>query len=385
MDFDLTEEQIMFRNMARAFAQREILPVTKEDDRNAYYRPEIIQKMAPLGLLAAPIPQEQGGLGVDNICYTLICEEIAYASPGVFTTALTVHTSLFQLALLQAMSEDQKKKYFPRTTKGELLGCYALTEPNVGSDAASIETNAVQKGDYWVLNGNKMWISNGGVADLALVFAQTDRSKAHRGIAAFLVERGAPGFSSRDIHGKMGLRDSNTAELIFQDCKVPAENLIGKVGEGFRVAMYGLDCGRMSTAAACVGVSQRAIDASVKYAQERKQFGKAIGSFQLVQEMIADMIVETEAARLLVHRVGHLRNTGQPGSREAAIAKYYASEVSLRVSKLAIQVHGGYGYSDDYPVERCLRDAMGLTLYEGTSQVQKLIVARAALGISAFV
>jgi alkylation response protein AidB-like acyl-CoA dehydrogenase len=384
MDFDLTEEQVMFRNMAKAFAEREILPVTAEDDRNAHYRPEIIQKMAPLGLLAAPIPEEYGGLGVDNICYALICEEIAHASPGVFTTALTVHTSLFQLALLQAMNEEQKKKYFPRMTKGELLGCFALTEPNVGSDAASMETSAVQKGDHWVLNGNKMWISSGGVADLALVFAQTDKSKAHRGIAAFLVERGMPGFSSRDIHGKMGLRDSNTAELILQDCQVPEGNLIGQVGDGFKLAMYGLDCGRMSTAAACVGVSQAAIDASVKYAQERKQFGKVIGSFQLVQEMIADMIVETEAARFLVHRVGHLRNKGQASTREAAIAKYYASEVSLRVAKLAIQVHGGYGYSDEYPVERCLRDAMGLTLYEGTSQIQKLIVARYALGISAF-
>jgi alkylation response protein AidB-like acyl-CoA dehydrogenase len=282
------------------------------------------------------------------------------------------------------MSEEQKKKYFPRTTKGELLGCFALTEPNVGSDAASIESSATLQGDHWILNGNKMWISNGGIADLALVFAQTDKGKGHRGIAAFLLEKGMPGFSSRDIHGKMGLRSSNTAELVFDDCHVPAENLIGQVGDGFKIAMFGLDCGRSSTSAACVGVSQAAIDASVKYAQERKQFGRAIGGFQLIQEMIADMIIETEAARFLVLRVGHLKNKGEPSTTRAAMAKYYASEVCLRVAKLAIQVHGGYGYSDEYPVERYLRDAMGMALYEGTSQVQKLIVSREALGIRAF-
>lgn len=385
MDFDLTEEQLMYRNTAKDFAQREIVPVAREDDRNEYYRAETIQKMGSLGLLAAPIPEEYGGAGVDHISYVLICEEIASASASIFTTALTVHTSLFQLALLQVMSEEQKRKYFPRITKGELLGCFALTEPNVGSDAASIEATAVLQGDHWVLNGNKMWISNGGIADLALVFAQTDKSKGHRGIAAFLVERGMPGFSSRDIHGKMGLRSSNTAELILDDCQVPAENLIGQVGDGFKTAMYGLDCGRMSTAAACVGVSQAAVEASIKYAQERKQFGRAIGSFQLVQEMIADMIIETEAARFLVLRVGHLKNKAESYTKEAAMAKYYASEVSLRVTKLAIQVHGGYGYSDEYPVERYLRDAMGMALYEGTSQVQKLIVSRDALGIRAFV
>ncbi|MBI4301395.1 MAG: acyl-CoA dehydrogenase family protein [Chloroflexi bacterium] len=374
----------MFRNLARDFAQREIIPVAAEDDRNEYYRAETIKKMGPLGLLAAPVPEEYGGGGVDNIAYVLICEEIAYASASVFTTALTVHTSLFQLSLLQWMSEEQKKKYFPKTTKGELLGCFALTEPNVGSDAASIETNAVQKGDHWILNGAKMWISNGGIADLALVIAQTDRSKGYRGIAAFLVERGMPGFSSRDIHGKMGLHASNTAELIFEDCQVPAENLIGQVGDGFRIAMYGLDCGRMSTAAACVGISQAAIDASIKYAQDRKQFGKPIGSYQLIQDMIVDMTVETEAARFLVLRAAHLRNKGQSYTKEAAMAKYYAAETAMRVTKLAIQVHGGYGYSDEYPVERYLRDAMGLTLYEGTSQIQKLIIGRDTLGIRAF-
>ena len=384
MDFDLTEEQTMFRNMAREFGERYIIPVASDDDRNGRFPIDIIKGMAPLGLLGGPVPQEYGGLGIDNVCYGIICEEIARASAAVFTSALTVQVSLVQLPILQYGSEEQKQKWLTRTTKGELLGCFALTEPNVGSDPASIETSAVLDGDHWVLNGSKMWISNGGVADLALVFAQTDKAKRHRGIAAFIVERGTPGFSSRDFD-KMGLHSSNTAELSFQDCRVPAANVLGNVGEGFRIAMYALDSGRFSTAAACVGVAQACIDASIKFAQERQQFGKPIASFQLVQEMIADMTVETEAARLLVYRVGHLKDKGRPIVREASIAKYYAAEVAIRAAQNAIKVHGGYGYSDDYPVGRYLRDAVGMNLYEGTSQIQKLIVGREALGVAAFV
>ncbi|PIU57260.1 MAG: acyl-CoA dehydrogenase [Chloroflexi bacterium CG07_land_8_20_14_0_80_51_10] len=384
MDFDLTEEQTMFRNMAREFGERHIIPVASDDDRNGRFPIDIIKGMAALGLLGGPVPQEYGGLGIDNVCYGIICEEIARASAAVFTSALTVQVSLVQLPILRYGSEEQKQKWLTRTTKGELLGCFALTEPNVGSDAASIETSAVLDGDHWVLNGSKMWISNGGVADLALVFAQTDKAKRHRGIAAFIVERGTPGFSSRDFD-KMGLHSSNTAELSFQDCRVPAANVLGNVGEGFRIAMYALDCGRFSTAAACVGVAQACIDASIKFAQERQQFGKTIASFQLIQEMIADMTVETEAARFLVYRVGDLKDKGRPIVREASIAKYYAAEVAIRAAQNAIKVHGGYGYSDDYPVGRYLRDAVGMNLYEGTSQIQKLIVGREALGVAAFV
>ncbi len=385
MDFDFSDEQIMSRNMAREFAEREIIPVVAEDDQNAHCRPEIVHKMAALGLLGAPLPQEYGGGGIDYISYALICEEIAKASAGVFTTCLPVHISLFQLPILKFGSEPLKQKYLPRTTKGELLGCFGMTEPNVGSDSASIELTATPSGNKWILNGNKMWISNGGVADLALVLAQTDKSKRHRGIAAFLVERGTPGFTSRDIHGKMGLRDSNTAELIFQDCGVPAENMVGEVGDGFKVGMYALDNGRLSTGAACVGVAQASIDAAVKYAQERKQFGKPIAGFQLIQEMIADMVTETEAARFLVLRTAHLKNKGMPLVREASIAKYYAAEVAVRSAQKAIKIHGGYGYSNDYPVERYLRDATGLQLYEGTAEIQKLIVGRETLGVPAFV
>ena len=384
MDFDLTDEQTMFRNMAREFGERHIVPVASDDDRSGRFPLDIVKAMAPLGLLSAPIPQEYGGLGTDNICYGIICEEIARASASVFTSSLTVHVSLFQLPVLQFASEAQKQTWLTRAARGELLGCFALTEPNVGSDPASVETSAIPDGDYWVLNGSKMWISNGGIADVALVFAQTDKSKRHRGIAAFLVEKGAPGFSSRDLH-KMGLHASNTAELSFQDCRIPAANLIGSIGDGFKVAMYALDNGRYSTAAACVGVAQACIDASVQFAQERQQFGKAIASFQLIQEMIADMVVETEAARFLVYRVGHLKDKGRSIVREASIAKYYAAEVAIRAAQNAIKIHGGYGYSNEYPVERYLRDAVGMNLYEGTSQIQKLIVGRETLGVGAFV
>lgn len=385
MDFDITPEQEKIRDLARDFARREIIPVAAEDDRNEHYRPEITRKMADLGLLGAPLPAEYGGAGLDYVTYLMICEEIAKTSAGVFTTCLTVHTSLFQMSILRFASEELKQKLLPRTTGGELLGCFALTEPNTGSDAAGLELGARSEGNNWVLRGNKMWISNGGIADVALVFAQTDKEKRHRGITAFLVDRGTPGFSTRNIHGKMGLRDSNTAELIFQDCVVPAENVLGGVGDGFKVAMSALDCARLSTAAACVGVAQASIDAAVKYAKERKQFGRPIGGFQLVQEMVAEMVAETEAARWFVYRAGSLKDKGQSFVREASIAKYYAAEVAVRAAQKGIKIHGGYGYSNEYPAERYLRDAIGLQLYEGTAEIQKLIIARETLGIAAFV
>lgn len=385
MDFDLTAEQVMVRNMAREFAQREIIPVAQEDDQNEHYRPETTQKMAALGLLGAPLPQEYGGAGFDYITYLLICEEIAKASAGVFTTCLTVHTSLFQMPILRFGSKELKQRFLPRTTKGEILGCFGMTEPGSGSDVAGTEMSARPDGNNWILKGNKIWISSGGIADVALIFAQTDRAKGHRGITAFLVERGTPGFSTRDIHDKLGLRDSNTAEIVLQDCPVPADNILGAVGEGFRAGMYALDCARLSTAAACVGIGQAAIDAAVKYARERKQFGKPIGGFQLIQEMVTDMVAETEAARYLVYHAGYLKDKEVPFVREASIAKYYAAEAAIRTAQKAIKIHGGYGYSNEYPVGRYLRDAVGLQLYEGTAEIQKLIIGRETLGISAFV
>lgn len=383
MDFDLTEEQIMIRNLMKDFAKNEILPKARDDDRDERFPRDILDKMAPLGLLGAPLPEEYGGMGIDHIAYVLMMEELGRVSFAL-RSIVSVHISLFQLTLSQWGTEEQKQKYLPRATKGEILGCFATTEPNVGSDLASIETSAVLDGGKWRLNGNKMWISNGGVAEVALIFAQTDKAKKHRGIAAFLVDRDTPGFSSTDIHGKLGLRSANTAELILKDCVVPEENVLGQVGEGFKIAMTAFDNARLCVAAGCVGLAQACIDASVLYSQTRKQFGKPIGSYQLVQEMIADMIVETEAARFLTYRAAHLKNKGVPNTIETSMAKYYASEVALRAANNAIQVHGGYGFSDEYPVERYYRDVKVATLLEGTSQMHKLIIGRNATGFNAF-
>ncbi len=383
MDFDLTEEQIMIRNLMKDFAENEILPKARDDDRNERFPGDILDKMAPLGLLGAPLPEKYGGMGIDHIAYVLMIEELGRASFAL-RSIVSVHISLFQKTLNQWGTEEQKQKYLPRTTKGEILGCFATTEPNVGSDIASIETSAVLAKGKWRLNGNKMWISNGGVADVALIFAQTDKAKKHRGITAFLVEKGTPGFSSTDIHGKLGLRSANTAELILEDCVVAEENVLGQVGEGFKIAMTAFDNARLCVAAGCVGLAQACIDASVLYAKTRQQFGKPIGSYQLVQEMIADMIVETEAARFLTYRAAYLKDKGVPHTVETSMAKYYASEVALRAANNAIQVHGGWGFSDEYPVERYYRDVKVATLLEGTSQMHKLIIGRNATGLNAF-
>ena len=383
MDFDLTEEQIMIRNLMKDFAKNEILPKARDDDRDERFPRDILDKMAPLGLLGAPLPEEYGGMGIDHIAYVLMMEELGRVSFAL-RSIVSVHISLFQLTLSQWGTEEQKQKYLPRATKGEILGCFATTEPNVGSDLASIETSAVLDGGKWRLNGNKMWISNGGVAEVALIFAQTDKAKKHRGIAAFLVDRDTPGFSSTDIHGKLGLRSANTAELILKDCVVPEENVLGQVGEGFKIAMTAFDNARLCVAAGCVGLAQACIDASVLYAKTRQQFGKPIGSYQLVQEMIADMIVETEAARFLTYRAAYLKDKGVPHTVETSMAKYYASEVALRAANNAIQVHGGWGFSDEYPVERYYRDVKVATLLEGTSQMHKLIIGRNATGLNAF-
>jgi hypothetical protein len=383
MDFDLTEEQIMIRNLMQDFAKNEILPKARDDDRNERFPGDILDKMAPLGLLGAPLPEKYGGMGIDHIAYVLMIEELGRVSFAL-RSIVSVHISLFQKTLNQWGTEEQKQKYLPRTTKGEILGCFATTEPNVGSDIASIETSAVLDKGKWRLNGNKMWISNGGVADVALIFAQTDKAKKHRGITAFLVEKGTPGFSSTDIHGKLGLRSANTAELILEDCVVTEENVLGQVGKGFKIAMTAFDNARLCVAGGCVGLAQACIDASVLYAQTRQQFGKPIGSYQLVQEMIADMIVETEAARFLTYRAAYLKDKGVPHTIETSMAKYYASEVALRAANNAIQVHGGYGFSDEYPVERYYRDVKVATLLEGTSQMHKLIIGRNATGFNAF-
>jgi alkylation response protein AidB-like acyl-CoA dehydrogenase len=384
MYLDLTDEQRAVREMARKFADEYIVPVARDNDVHERFPADIIAKMGELGLLGGPVPVEYGGAGLDNISQALVTEEIGKACSSVRTT-ISVQISLVELSLTRWGTEEQKRRYLPAMCSGKLIGCFGLTEPNAGSDPSGMETTAVADGDHWVLNGHKIWISNGGVAGLAIVFAQTDKSKGHRGIGAFLVDRGTPGFSTRDMHGKLGLRASNTGELMLEDCRIPKDQVLGKVGEGFKVAMSALDNGRYSVAAGCVGICQGCADASVRYAKERKQFGRTIGSFQLVQDLIARMIVDAEAARLLVFRAGHLKNQGVRCTREISIAKYFASEAAVRCALDAIQVHGSYGYSNEYPVERYLRDAKVATIYEGTSQIQKLLIASHDLGIRAFV
>jgi len=384
MYLDLTDEQRAVREMARKFADEYIVPVARDNDVNERFPGDIIEKMGALGLLGGPVAVEYGGAGLDYISHALVTEEIGKACSSVRTT-ISVQISLVELSLANWGTEEQKRRYLPALCSGRLIGCFGLTEPNAGSDPSGMEATAVADGDHWLLNGHKIWISNGGVAGLALVFAQTDKSKSHRGIGAFLVDRGTPGLSTRDMHGKLGLRASNTGELILEDCRIPKDQMLGQVGDGFKVAMSALDNGRYSVAAGCVGICQGCVDASVRYAKERKQFGSAIGSFQLVQDLIARMIVDTEAARLLVFRAGHLKNQGRRCTREISIAKYFASEAAVRCALDAIQVHGSYGYSNEYPVERYLRDAKVATIYEGTSQIQKLLIASHDLGIRAFV
>jgi len=384
MYLDLTDEQRAVREMTRKFADEYIVPVARENDVQERFPNEIIEHMGELGLLGGPVPVEYGGAGLDYISHALVAEEIGKACSSVRTT-ISVQISLVELSLVRWGTEEQKRRYLPDLCRGKLLGCFGLTEPNAGSDPAGVETTAVSDGDHWVLNGRKVWISNGGMAGLALIFAQTDKSKGHRGIGSFLVDRGTAGFSSRNMHGKLGLRASNTGELLLEDCRIPKTQILGKLGEGFKVAMSALDNGRYSVAAGCVGICQGCVDASVRYAKERKQFGRAIGSFQLVQDLVARMITDVEAARLLVFRAGHLKNQDVRCTREISIAKYFASEAAVRCALDAIQVHGSYGYSNEYPVERYLRDAKVATIYEGTSQIQKLLIASHDLGIRAFV
>ncbi|HSF34361.1 MAG TPA: acyl-CoA dehydrogenase family protein [Candidatus Tectomicrobia bacterium] len=384
MHLDLTDEQRAVREMARKFADEYIVPVARDNDVHERFPGDIIAKMGALGLLGGPVPPEYGGAGLDYISHALVTEEIGKACSSVRTT-ISVQISLVELSLARWGTEEQRQRYLPAMCNGRLIGCFGLTEPNAGSDPSGMETTAVADGDHWVLNGHKIWISNGGVAGLAIVFAQTDKSLGHRGIGAFLVDRGTAGFSTRDMHGKLGLRASNTGELFLEDCRIPKGQVLGKVGEGFKVAMSALDNGRYSVAAGCVGICQGCVDASVRYAKDRKQFGRAIGSFQMVQDLIARMIVDTEAARLLVFRAGHLKNQRLRCTREISIAKYFASEAAVRCALDAIQVLGSYGYSNEYPVERYLRDAKVATIYEGTSQIQKLLIASHDLGIRAFV
>jgi butyryl-CoA dehydrogenase len=385
MDFALTDEQELIRSTAREFADKVIRPAADDNARNSHFDTDLVKKIADQGYLGAIVPREYGGAGLDYITYGLIVEEIGRVDSAM-RTVISVQTSLVCSSILRWGSDEQKEKFLPKLCSGEWLGCFGLTEPDTGSDAANQRTRATKVDGGWNINGAKMWISMGNHANLALVFAQTDPEKKHRGIGCFLVEtEGQDGFQPQEIHGKMGLHGSDTASIGLDDVFCPDANVMGEIGEGFKIAMSALDSGRYSVAAGCVGICQGCVDASVKYATERKQFDRPIASFQLVQAMLAEMKVKTDAARMLVYRAGWLKDSGQPNTTETSIAKYFATEAAVWCANEAIQVHGGSGYADDFPVERYFRDVRVTTLYEGTSQIQKLIIGRALTGINALV
>jgi alkylation response protein AidB-like acyl-CoA dehydrogenase len=382
MDFELTDEQKLIAESAREFADKEIIPRVRDNDRAGRFDRELASKLGEVGYLGAPVAEEYGGRGLDHIGYALIVEQVGRADSSA-RTVVSVQTSLVCGSIEKWGTEEQKKEWLPRLCSGEALGCFGLTEPDTGSDAANLRTRARKTDGGWVINGNKMWISMGNVAEVALIFAQTDPEKKHKGLACFLVPTASDGYTAQEIHGKLGLHSSDTAEIALDDIEVPDSAMLGEIGDGFKVAMTALDKGRYSVAAGCVGICDGCVEASVSYSKERKQFDVPIASFQLVQAMIAEMIVKRDAARMLVYRAGALKDQGKPSTIETSIAKLYATESAIECANTAIQVHGGSGYVDDYPVERYLRDARVTTLYEGTSQIQKLIIGRDATGINA--
>ncbi len=380
----LSDEQRLIQETAREFVDNEVVPKARDSDRAQKFDLDLARRLGAMGYLGAPVSEQYGGRGLDYTGYGLIVEEIGRGDSAM-RTVVSVQTSLVCGSIERWGSEQQKQRWLPKLTTGEAFGCFGLTEPDTGSDAASLRTRAERIEGGWRISGQKMWISLGNVAEVALIFAQTDPAAKHRGLACFLVPTASDGFSAQQIHGKLGLRSSDTASLALDAVEVGDEALMGEVGDGFKVAMSALDSGRYSVAAGCVGICEACVEASVAYATERRQFDQPLAAFQLVQEMIADQIVRRDAARMLVRRAGLLKDAGKPSTVETSVAKLYATEASVECANLAIQVHGGSGYVDDYPVERYLRDARVTTLYEGTSQIQKLIIGRDATGINAMV
>ncbi|MEV6249211.1 acyl-CoA dehydrogenase family protein [Streptomyces sp. NPDC051742] len=385
MDLALSEEQEAVRRLAEDFVAREVTPHATAWDRAEEVDRGIVKKLGAVGFLGLTIPEEYGGSGGDHLTYCLVTEELGRGDSSV-RGIVSVSLGLVAKTIASWGREEQKREWLPRLASGEALGCFGLTEPGTGSDAGNLATRAVRDdgaGDY-VINGTKMFITNGTWADVVLLFARTGDAPGHKGVSAFLVPADTPGLTRRPVHGKLGLRGQATAELVLEDVRVPAGAMLGPEGKGFTVAMSALAKGRMSVAAGCVGIAQAALDAAVRYAGEREQFGKPIASYQLVQELISDIAVDVDAARLLTWRVADLIDRGQDFATAASKAKLYASEAAVRAANNALQVFGGYGYIDEYPVGKLVRDARVMTLYEGTSQIQKLIIGRALTGISAF-
>ncbi|MFF3674232.1 acyl-CoA dehydrogenase family protein [Streptomyces sp. NPDC002120] len=383
MNLELSEEQSAVRRLAREFTEREVVPYAAAWDRAESVDRAIVKKLGDLGFLGLTVPEEYGGSGGDHLAYVLVTEELGRGDSAV-RGIVSVSLGLVAKTIAAWGTEEQKHAWLPRLCSGEALGCFGLTEPGTGSDAGALTTRAVREEDAYVISGSKMFITNGTWADVVLLFARTGDEPGHRGISAFLVPTDTPGLTRREIHGKLGLRGQATAELALDGVRVPASAMLGPEGKGFSVAMSALAKGRMSVAAGCVGIAQAALDAAVSYAAQREQFGKPIAHHQLVQELIADISVDVDAARLLTWRVADLIDRGQPFATESSTAKLFASEAAVRAASNALQVHGGYGYIDEYPAGKLLRDARVMTLYEGTSQIQKLLIGRARTGVSAF-
>jgi len=379
MDFSLSQEQMAVRDVVRKFVDEEILPHIREWDEKQHFEPRVLRRLAELGLMGVCIPEKYGGAGMDYNTLAIVCEELERGDIA-FRTAVSVHTGLNSLTLLQWGTEEQKQKYLVPQARGEKIGAFGLTEPNAGSDVAAMRTTAVRDGDSYILNGSKIWISLADVADHFLVFAYTDRSKKHHGITAFIVERGWEGFSTRSIKGKLGIRAGNTGELFFDHVRVPVENRLGEEGEGFKIAMSALDNGRFTVAAGACGCIAACLEASVKYCHERETFGQPIGKHQLVQQMIAKMAANLDISRLLVYRAGWLKNQGLPNTRETSLAKWVACDAAWEAASDAVQIHGAYGYSNEYPVERYLRNAKAPVIYEGTREIHTILQAEYALG-----
>lgn len=383
VDLALSGEQEAVRRLAEEFVAREIAPHAVAWDRAEEVDRAIVRKLGAVGFLGLTVPEEYGGSGGDHLAYCLVTEELGRGDSSV-RGIVSVSLGLVAKTIAAWGDEEQKRAWLPRLASGEGLGCFGLTEPGTGSDAGNLTTRAVRDGGDYVIDGTKMFITNGTWADVVLLFARTGAAPGHKGVSAFLVPADAPGLTRRPVHGKLGLRGQATAELVLEGVRVPASALLGPEGKGFSVAMSALTKGRMSVAAGCVGIAQAALDAAVRYAGEREQFGKPIASYQLVQELISDISVDVAAARLLTWRVADLIDRGQDFATAASQAKLYASEAAVRAANNALQVFGGYGYIDEYPVGKLLRDARVMTLYEGTSQIQKLIIGRALTGVSAF-
>lgn len=375
MDFTLTDEQQMLRKMVRDFAKKEVEPTAAARDEEERFDREIFDKMAELGLTGIPWPEEYGGIGSDYLSYVIAVEELSRicASTGV---TLSAHISLAGWPIYTYGTEEQKKTFLQQLATGEKLGAYALSEPGAGSDVASMKTTARLDGEEYVLNGNKVWTTNGGVGDLYIVFAKTDQDAKHRGISAFIVEKGTEGFTFGKKEKKLGIRSSPTTELIFEDCRIPKENLLGNEGDGFKIAMSTLDGGRNGIAAQALGIAQGALDAATEYAKERKQFGKPIAVNQGISFKLADMATDIEAARLLTYQAAWLEANGLPYGKASAMSKLFAGDAAMRITVEAVQIFGGYGYTKDYPVERYMRDAKITQIYEGTNEIQRLVIGR---------